>query len=238
MPKKKRDLRSQNSRNLGIYSKKQKTSMESPIGLPSNTSPSNEQMVDSAGYEDDLLGVCEPVRVRREVRLLSQGTRDRRRGNISSDGNEAFGNRILPMKNLQDVIQKELCCRKCTTNIVKSELEKFAMYCDNHPNVGGISELLDKYNNSNAPPDAPPVKFAEETVGIATKLQCHCDSHGNLFETSVSRTSYKGNKKNYNAYESYALNCMLILSMQQVGAAGTETDRLLSFLNLPNGNSF
>ena len=28
------------------------------------------------------------------------------------------------------------------------------------------------------------------------------------------------------------------MAMQQVGAAGTETDRFLSFLNLPNGNSF
>ena len=31
---------------------------------------------------------------------------------------------------------------------------------------------------------------------------------------------------------------MLVLSMQQVGAAGSETDRLLSFLSLQNGNSF
>ena len=239
MPKKKSNLRSQNTGNLGVYSQRKKTSDESKTELHSIPSPTSTQTMDNADSGDDIFCYSEPVRARREVRLLSEGPRERRR-KVSSIGNDGVtgGNRILPIKNLQEELEKELVCKKCASSSIDGELDQFATYCDNQPNVTGIRELLDRYKKIRPTLDTPPVKVTEETVGIATTLKCSCDAHGTLFRTKVSKTNYKNNKNGYKSYESFALNCMLVLSMQQVGAAGSETDRLLSFLNLPNANAF
>ena len=41
----------------------------------------------------------------------------------------------------------------------------------------------------------------------------------------------------YNVNESYTVNVMFVLALQQIGGKGSDAIKLLTFLNLPNGKN-
>ena len=208
--------RRHNTSNLGSFAQK-KSRIVSPSEsdrAPSNTGKERQPVV-------------------RELRMLHNDYYNRKEREVTSDVNLSHGNRIVPFKSLKDEIENNLCCRKCAKVNIGTMLRSFAEYCDNDQSNSTTCEKLEKFLDTN---DYNPlmqcnIHLSEETVGIATRIRCNCEKQGLIFNTNVERTNYHGNKRNYNSYESYGLNCMLVMAMQQVGGSSTEADRLLSFLD-------
>ena len=225
--------------NLGIHAKKANACSPSiPIEITRDHCPPQKppEINDKSTDDDSDDSIVTHHNISREISMLNAGPRCR---DVRTEVHLCHGNRIVAAQSLKNNIQNKLSCKLCARQKVHSELDAFASFCDNQPTVGGIIDLLQKHRSKyHQLDDFGSVKLTEETVGISTKIKCECENHGKVFDTKVGRTKYEGNKKGYNSYESYSLNCLLVMGMQQVGAGGTETDRLLSFLDLPNGNSF
>jgi len=81
----------------------------------------------------------------------------------------------------------------------------------------------------------------EKTVGIATKVKLSCENKKcDCTKESASFRSRTGGdvSMKYNAVESYALNCLLVLALQQVGGGAAESCIILTYLGLKAPASF
>ena len=169
----------------------------------------------------------------RELKMLSAKPRDffdNKSGGTGNDSN-LVGNRLLPLESLLLLIEEHLTCKKCH----ERDLDEFAAYVEeNMDSTWSVMKLLEKYRKKRS----TKIKMSEHTVGIATKINCNCTHCDLLFETSRSRTKFPNNKYEYNSTESYSMNVMLVLGMQQIGGGGSDAMKLLTFLGLPNGQSF
>ena len=57
----------------------------------------------------------------------------------------------------------------------------------------------------------------ENTVGLATDIECFCSHCDLLFEIKSPRTYFLGVANRYNPNESYQLNCLFVLAIQLLG---------------------
>ena len=83
--------------------------------------------------------------------------------------------------------------------------------------------------------------ISEKTFGIATKVKLSCENKKcDCTKESASFRSRTGGdiSMKYNAVESYALNCLLVLALQQVGGGAAESCILLTYLGLKAPASF
>jgi len=85
------------------------------------------------------------------------------------------------------------------------------------------------------------MKVREKTVGIATcvEVSCtdmNCKNKGN--RTHCKRTQLMDNCKYGDTAESFAINCTFVLGVQQFGGGASESDIIITYLNLPHAHGF
>ena len=74
----------------------------------------------------------------------------------------------------------------------------------------------------------------ETTVGIATKICVSCNKCKNKTTINNDRTKY-WNKNIPDTADSFTINCSYVLGLQQIGCGSSESNVILTFLNLPHG---
>ena len=73
------------------------------------------------------------------------------------------------------------------------------------------------------------IDLTERTVGIATQLEITCPSCNRTVHTECERGMHKKEKERYSANETFALNIMLVLGLQQIGGGCSDAMKLLTF---------
>ena len=153
------------------------------------------------------------------------------------------GNRLVPIDSLFSNVEKHLCCSVCANNGVDDELDRFVDYLSTQNEVKkcnmNVDSLLQRYKMRYKRKKYT-VRMKEDTVGIATQLDCycsHCSEKDSLFSTMRLRSVFEGNGHQYNASESFTNNVMMVLGFQQIGGGGSDAMKVLTFLGLPNGKS-
>ena len=84
------------------------------------------------------------------------------------------------------------------------------------------------------------VCLKENTIGIATSVQLTCTNRRCCLNVTnkLNRTNYSEYNCRPNSNESFAINVQLVLSLLQMGGGSTEAGVLLTFLDLPNSQTF
>lgn len=154
------------------------------------------------------------------------------------------GNRILPIESLTSKIRENLCCRVCYEKSVNDELVSFFRFLEKE------NLMVEKYSNNDKKnivsnylegkvrEEENTLTLTEKTIGIATRLKICCKNCELVMETDCDRSLHESKERmRYNGNETYALNVMLVLALQQIGGGGSDAIKLLTFLNLPNGKS-
>ena len=68
-------------------------------------------------------------------------------------------------------------------------------------------------------------------------MQISCPRCNRMVQTECERSMIKKEKERYHANETFAINIMLVLGLQQIGGGCSDAMKLLTFLNLPNSKS-
>ena len=160
----------------------------------------------------------------------------------SSDEDKYHGNRILPFESLTSKIRDNLSCQFCFEDNVHTELINFVDFLEEERLLKNMNEdekkkIVRKFVKNIVKRDTKKLELTEQTVGIATQLKIFCPNCNRTVETDCERSVHEPKKERYNANETFAINVMLVLGLQQIGGGGSDAFKLLTFLNLPNGKS-
>ena len=80
-------------------------------------------------------------------------------------------------------------------------------------------------------------RMEDKTIGLATQIKINCNKCEKTFTTDNQRTTfYKPNS--YNTSESYLVNLLFVLGLQQIGCGSSESGIILTFLGLPHAQGF
>ena len=74
--------------------------------------------------------------------------------------------------------------------------------------------------------------LTDDTVGIATKIDCRCDNQ-HLWSTNRVTVNWQEKQARKNSNVSFAINNQFCMAMQLIGGARIEADIVLLYLNLP-----
>ena len=77
----------------------------------------------------------------------------------------------------------------------------------------------------------------EKTLGIATRLELNCRKCKHKVMSNIERTTFKHDNSQETS-ESFLINCLLVLGLQQIGCGASESGTILTFLNLPHAHGF
>ena len=156
---------------------------------------------------------------------------------------EFYGNRILPIDSLTLQIKENLCCKSCHENSRNEELYNFIDFLEQENLIKKCSKkdkekFVSKFLENKVKESRKKMLLTESTIGIATRLNIFCPNCEKVIQTDCER-SFNEDKDlwRYNGSETYAINTMLVLGLQQIGGGGSDAMKLLTFLNLPNGKS-
>ena len=119
----------------------------------------------------------------------------------------------------------------------KEELDRFSVFMQKNLHLT-IQEARRRFALKKKPTkQTQSLSLTQSTVGIASSIRCQCP-RGHKWETRRDRVEWGDELFHARANWNYAINVQLIMAMQEIGGGGSETDVLLSFLNLPNGHAF
>jgi len=211
----------------------QPTPVISPI-----TNLQNVESPQSARAESEKRNYCK--RIIKEMNMLTATSRPKRIFKPNHDTEEHItdtpgGNRILPIDSMIRNIESHLTCKRCAGQACDNILEDFITFCGNDSRIENLPNLLERFKNKKRKKVSIIVK--EQSVGIATKMICSCSYCGHIFETERSRSCFSNNKHQYHSSESFTMNVMLVLGIQQIGGGGSDAMKILTFLGLPNAQS-
>ena len=156
---------------------------------------------------------------------------------------EFYGNRLLPIDSLTSQIKENLCCNSCHDNSRNEELYNFVDFLEKENLTKKCSnndkeKIVSKFLENKVKESIKQLLLAEPTVGIATHLNIFCPNCEKVIQTDCERSIHEDKDLwRYNGNETYAINTMLVLGLQQIGGGGNNAMKLLTFLNLPNGKT-
>ena len=75
-------------------------------------------------------------------------------------------------------------------------------------------------------------------MGIATSLALCCEKCTSKRETAIFHSQCDENSMKYGAVDSFSINRLLVIALQQIGGGATESGILLTYLGLPAAQSF
>ena len=147
---------------------------------------------------------------------------------------------ILNIKLLQDLVNQAMTCRCSRDN----ELTNFINYCETHDNQLTIAEMRDLQGKWMAKKELErEVSINVQNIGIEPIVTICCPKCKQTSKITHEYTKYKD--KNYNGKTHKLMNCSwfpsnlrLVLGTLATGSGASDTARLLSFLGLPNLQSF
>ena len=158
---------------------------------------------------------------------------------------ELEGNRLLPIMEIKNAVKKTLTCSNCVQSnqskeeknlkLLFSEISNLILPDDNDKKEQ-LKNIFKKHKKRLQHMKSD-LSLHENTVGLATDLECFCSRCDLLFEIKSQRTCFKPANNRICPNESYQLNCLFVFALQLVGGGCIDAHILLSFLNLPHGKS-
>ena len=118
----------------------------------------------------------------------------------------------------------------------KEELDRF-LVCLQKTFHLTIQEARRRFALKKKPTEQTQLSLTQSTVGVASSIRCQCP-RGHQWETRRDKVEWKDELFNARVNWNYAINVQFIITMQEIGGSGSETDVLLSFLNLPIDHAF